>query len=452
MAYIPNTKEDTTAMLDAIGVGSVEDLFSDIPEKVRLAAAPKELPAALSEYETLRLMGRRAAMNNPAGSAYLNFIGAGSYEHFIPSAVQAIAQRGEILTAYTPYQAEASQGTLQIVYEFQSMICSLTGLDVSNASMYDGASSLAEAVLMAIRINNRHQVVLPETLHPNYRDAVKSYTHQIGVELIPWRAKDGLTDVGAWPEAAAEPAAVVIQYPNFFGYVEEAAKLAAMAKERGAVVIAVANPMALSVLEPPGAWDADICAGEAQPVGLPMNFGGPYAGYLATREEHIRKMPGRIVGRTVDEEGKPAFVLTLQTREQHIRRERATSNICTNQGLCATMVTVYLSLIGKSGFEQLGEVNLERAGRLHEALTHLPGVSALSSAPFFNEFTVRLPMKAEQFSHAMRAEGILAGLPATRLGNADPNLLIVCATETKSDEDLDRYAAAARAVLGRFNG
>ncbi len=434
MAYIANTARDTREMLDFIGVADVEELFADIPAKVRLGSAPA-IPDALSEFETLRLMREWSALNRPAATAYASFIGAGCYDHFIPSAVNAIAQRGEILTAYTPYQAEASQGTLQIIFEFQSMICALTGMDVANASMYDGASALAEAVIMAVRVTGRSKVIFAEAVHPAYREVVVSYTKPQGIELL---------DITKGNSNFAEAAAFIIQRPNFFGFIEEMDSAIQAAREAGALVVVATNPMSLSVLSPPGEWGADIVVGEAQPIGLPMNFGGPYAGFFATKSEHMRKMPGRIVGRTEDHEGRGGFVLTLQTREQHIRRERATSNICTNQGLCATMVTLWLSLIGKTGFEKLGKLNLDHAGRLFDGLTKIKGIAPVSDAPFFNEFTVKLPISAQEFCSKMRANGILAGLPANKLGAFDPHWLIVCATETKLDSDLETYLAAAK--------
>ncbi len=453
MAFIASTEGDVREMLAAIGVGDIEALFADVPDSLRLKAPPEGLPPALSEYEMLRLMRQRAAENRPAAGGYVSFLGGGAYEHFIPAAVHALAQRGEILTAYTPYQPEASQGTLQIIYEFQSMVGALTELPVANASLYDGASALAEAVLMAMRVTGRRQVVLPATLHPNYRQVVESYTGRLDVELSTWPADPAQggarLDLAAWPTEVRDPAAVVVAQPNFFGYLEEAREIAAQARERGALVLAVANPMSLSVLEPPGAWGADIAVGECQPIGLPLHFGGPYAGYMACRREFIRKMPGRIVGRTTDALGRTAFVLTLQTREQHIRRERATSNICTNQGLCAAMVTFWLALIGKAGFVQLGRLNLDSAGRLAAALSALPGVELLCAAPFFNEFTLRLPMPAESFYEALRERGVLPGLPLSRLGPYAPDLLLVCATETKLPADLDAYVAAARELLNR---
>jgi glycine dehydrogenase subunit 1 len=441
MTYIANTPEETREMLASIGVDSIDALFADIPESIRLRNTPG--PRPLSEMETLSLLGQRAGWNRPAATAYSNYMGAGSYEHYIPAAVHPIAQRGEYLTSYTPYQAEASQGTLQTVYEFQTMICSLTGMDVANASMYDGASALAEAALMAIRVTDRNRILVPASLHPAYWEVLVSYTSPLGVEVVLWDTAEELK----LPAHAKDLAAIVVQTPNFFGYVEPGAEIAALAKAQGALTIAVVNPMSLSVLEPPGAWGADITVGEAQPIGLPMNFGGPYAGFMACREEHIRKMPGRIVGRTVDGEGRDAFVLTLQTREQHIRRERATSNICTNQGLCATMVTLYLSLMGKNGIARIGDLNLARAASLHDQLIQIDGVSAMSSRPFFNEFTLRLPLEAERFYAGMRREGILPGLPASRLGEYEANLLIVCATETKSEDEINGYLNAAMKVL-----
>lgn len=433
-------------MLAAIGVADVEDLFSDVPASVRLAEPPG--PKPLSEYEALRLLARRASSNHPAASAYQNFIGAGSYEHVIPAAVGSLASRGEFLTAYTPYQPEASQGTLQIIYEFQSMICALTGMQAANASMYDGATALAEAVLMAVRATERKQVVLPATLHPAWREVVETYTANQDVEFVTWGdASTAVLDPKSWPEAANEPAALVIAQPNFYGWLEDAAALAAAAHKRGALAIAAVNPMSLAAIEPPAAWGADVAVGEVQPLGLPMNFGGPYAGFFATHRDHLRRMPGRIVGQTLDNEGRIAYVLTLQTREQHIRRERATSNICTNEGLCAAMSTFWMALVGREGFAQLGEVNLDRAGRLFDGLTKIRGVEPQADRPFFNEFTVRLPIAAETFCAAMRERGVLAGLPASRLGHPDADLLIVCATETKSDADIDAYIELAKPIL-----
>ncbi|MCL5270985.1 MAG: aminomethyl-transferring glycine dehydrogenase subunit GcvPA, partial [bacterium] len=397
MSFIANTPDDVARMLEAIGVDDIEDLFAPIPRHVRLAEPPG--PArGLSEYEVLRLARERARRNRAAAVHYLSFIGAGAYEHFIPAAVQAIARRGELLTAYTPYQPEASQGTLQIIYEFQSMICALTGLEVANASMYDGASALAEAILMAVRITDRRQALLPETLHPRWREVARTITAGLGIELLDYPARavgnggaGAVTDpaAAAWPAAADDVAAVVIAQPNFWGCLEPAAELTARAHDHGALAIAAVNPMSLAVLEPPGEWGADAAVGEAQPLGLPLSYGGPYAGFFATRAEHVRRMPGRLVGRTRDARGRDGFVLTLQTREQHIRRERATSNICTNEGLCAAMVTVWLALVGKEGFVHLGRLNLDRAARLREALLRLPGVEPFSNAPFFNEFTRR---------------------------------------------------------------
>lgn len=443
MTYIPNTLDERDEMLAAIGVKTIDDLFADVPAEVRLASPPG--PEALSEYDTLRLMAERAGQNRPAATSYLNFMGAGSYEHYIPAAGPALAQRGEFLTAYTPYQAEASQGTLQVVYEFQSLIGELTGLEAANASMYDGASALAEAALMAVRVTNKNQILIPESLHPAYEQVLRSYTQYLGLEILTWNPEAD----PAWPEGATDVAGAVIAQPNFWGYLCDAESVAALAHENGALAIAVVNPMSLSVIEAPGNWGADIAVGETQPMGLPMNFGGPYAGFMSTHPKHVRKMPGRIVGKTLDVDGNDAFVLTLQTREQHIRRERATSNICTNQGLCAAMVTFYLSLVGKRGFEEIGKVNLARAWKLKEALCSIDGVEVTSDAPIFNEFAIRLPVAAEDFCARMKAEGILAGLPAAKFKTESENVLIVCATETKSVTDIETYVETAKKVLSK---
>ncbi len=446
MAFIPHTPEDVAEMLAAIGVGDVEELFNDLPALVRLAEPPG--PKPLSEHAALQVLARHAMSNQPAAGIYQNYIGAGSYEHIIPAAVISLAERGEFLTAYTPYQPEASQGTLQVIYEFQSMICALTGMEVANASLYDGASALAEAALMAVRATERNQVILPATLHPHWREAVQTYIANMGIEIVTWGDPSTATiDPHSWPANAAEPAALVIAQPNFYGWMEDAAALVEAAHSHGALAIAAVNPMSLAVIEPPAAWGADIAVGDIQPLGLPMNFGGPYAGFFSTRREHLRRMPGRIVGQTVDDEGRKAYVLTIQTREQHIRRERATSNICTNQGLCAAMATFWMALVGKKGFRQLGEINLERSGRLFDGLSKIRGVKLQAERPFFNEFTVRLAITAEAFYAAMRERGVLAGLPASRIGHPDPNLLVVCVTETKSEAEIDVYLELAKSIL-----
>ena len=443
MTYISNTPDERREMLATIGAETIDDLFADVPVAVRLATPPG--PETLSEYDTLRLMAKRAGQNRPAATSYLSFLGAGSYEHYIPAAVSALAQRGEFLTAYTPYQAEASQGTLQVVYEFQSMISELTGLEASNASMYDGASALAEAALMAVRITNKNQILIPKTLHPAYEQVLRSYTQYLGFDILSWDPEENQ----AWPDEATDVAGVVIAQPNFYGYLCDAESIATMAHDKGALAIAVVNPMSLSVIEAPGNWGADIAVGETQPVGLPMNFGGPYAGFMATHQKNVRKMPGRIVGRTLDIDGNEAFVLTLQTREQHIRRERATSNICTNQGLCAAMVTFYLALVGRNGFEEVGKVNLARAWKLKEGLCAIDGVEAVSDAPIFNEFAIRLPINAEDFCVGMKNEGVLAGVAASKFEAGEGNILIVCATETKSETDIETYIEKAKKVLSK---
>jgi glycine dehydrogenase subunit 1 len=448
MPFIPHTPEEIERMLAVIGIDSLDDLFSEIPANLRIDALDLDPPR--SEFEATAFMSEIAARNRTTRD-YDSYLGGGSYEHFIPAATSALAMRGEFSTAYTPYQAEASQGTLQAIYEFQSMICALTGLDVANASLYDGASAVAEAVLMAVRTNRRQTVLVPASLHPHYRDVLRTYTHNLGVRMVELPMCGAATDAGSLASLdaaiAKDTTAVIIPVTNFFGEIEPWREMAAWAAEHKALAIAVANPMSLAALEAPGAWGADICVGEAQPFGLPTAWGGPYAGFMACKEQHIRKMPGRIVGCTTDDRGQRGYVLTLQTREQHIRRDKATSNICTNQGLCALHVTIALALLGRVGIERLGRLNLERAATLREALLAIEGIEAFGSDQFFNEFSVRLPMPAAEFVAAMRERGILAGLTAKGYGDEFADVLIVCATETKTRAHFERYAAAARAVV-----
>jgi len=452
MPYIPHTPEETRAMLETIGASSLDDLFAEIPAHLRAKAL--DLPAGLNELEALQMMEAVAAQNKST-KQFASYLGGGAYEHFIPAIVPALAFRGEFATAYTPYQAEASQGTLQAVYEFQSMLCLLTELEVANASMYDGASALAEAVLMAVRLNGRKRVLVPAGLNPRYRQALQTYTHNLGVNLVtlPLAAKGGASDLAALATIGAEHGsaltAVVIPVTNFLGACEPWEELAAFAKKHGAATIAVANPMSLSALPGPGAWGADICIGEAQPLGLPLGWGGPYCGFMTAKAEHIRKMPGRIVGCSTDAKGRRAFTLTLQTREQHIRRDKATSNICTNQGLMALQVCIYLAAVGRDGLRRLGQANLDRAGYLRQQVLQQPGVQAVTGDDFFNEFAVRLPVPAAQVIAAMRKDGIIAGIDGGATG-FDPHYLLVCATETKSRAHLDAYAASlGRAIATR---
>jgi glycine dehydrogenase subunit 1 len=446
MAFIPHTEADVAAMLAAIGARGIEDLFAEIPPGLK-AGSLAGVPAALNEMEIGRLMSERAAQDGTP----LSFIGAGAYEHHIPAAVWAITTRGEFYSAYTPYQAEASQGTLQTIYEFQTMIARLTGMEVANASMYDGASATAEAALMAVRANRKSKsarILVPTTLHPHYRRVAVTMASNQGLkfEELPYCTVEGVTLPASLGKYAGEDVtALLIQQPNFFGRLEDVDALTDWAHERGILVIAVVNPTSLALLKPPGEWGsrgADIAVGEGQPLGVPLSSGGPYLGFMTTRMEYVRQMPGRIVGRTLDAAGREGFTLTLQAREQHIRRAKATSNICTNQGLLMTAATIYLSLMGPQGLERTAAAAHARARELVSALTRTPGVRLAFTGPYFHEAVLLLDRATEPVLKALAARGILGGLDLApyypELGPA----LLVCATETKTAADLERYRAA----------
>ena len=439
MAFIPHTEDDIQAMLAAIGAPDIDSLFDEIPQQLRNAALT-QMPPPATEMAVLRLMRERAERDG----SYLSFIGAGAYEHHIPAAVWQIAARGEFYSAYTPYQAEASQGTLQTLYEYQTMMASLTGLAVSNASLYDGASALAEAVLMAVRLHKRaRRVLLPQTLHPVWRRVVKTIVRNQGIELVtvPYDPQTGHTAFAALP--AGEFAALVVPQPNFFGVLEEVDALTDWAHANKALAIAVVNPVALAVLEAPGNWGAngaDIVCGEGQPLGVPLSSGGPYFGFMCCKKEHVRQMPGRIVGRTVDLDGKPGYTLTLQAREQHIRRSKATSNICTNQGLLVTAATIHMSLLGAEGLVRVASACHANTRALVDKLTALPGVSSVFSRPIFHEAVLRFELPLPGLLRPLYAHNLLPGFLLAddypELGNA----LLVCATETKSMAELNQYA------------
>ncbi|MFP4080127.1 MAG: aminomethyl-transferring glycine dehydrogenase subunit GcvPA [Ectothiorhodospira sp.] len=445
MPFIPHTESDVREMLAAIGADTIETLFDEIPQALRVDGL-QGLPPALSEMEVTRLMEGRAAGDATA----LNFIGAGAYEHHIPAAVWQIATRGEFYSAYTPYQAEASQGTLQLIYEYQSMMAGLTGLPVSNASLYDGASALAEAALMAVRANRRNKsqrILMPASVHPAYRAVVRNIVSPQGIELVevPFDPASGRVDPAALEdEAPGEAAALVIPQPNFFGVLEEADALTDWAHGQGMQVIGVVNPVSLALLKAPGEWGdkgADIVVGEGQPLGAPLSSGGPYFGFMCCRKEHARQMPGRIVGRTTDADGRDGFVLTLQAREQHIRRSKATSNICTNQGLMVTAATIHMALLGPEGLERVAAASMAHTRDLAERLA-ASGCGPVFSGERFHEVAVRVGGDAERVAAAMAEEGVLGGYP---LGRDYPELkdaLLVCVTETKTGEDLDRYVTA----------
>ncbi len=444
MPFIPHTKEDVAAMLATIGVPDVESLFDEIPADLKIDGLAG-VPDALSEMEIARLMRARAAQDE----GMLSFLGAGAYAHHIPAVVWELTTRGEFYSAYTPYQAEASQGTLQTIYEYQSMMTALTGLDVSNASLYDGASALAEASLMAVRANRAtksRRVLLAAGVNPRYEQVARAIGGNQGLvfERLPLDAKRGVTDLDAL-DGAGEAVAVVVQQPSFFGTLEPVDALTDWARGRGALVIAVVNPVSLALLAPPGAWGAegaDIACGEGQPLGIPLSSGGPYFGFMTCRQPLVRQMPGRIVGRTTDVDGTPGFTLTLQAREQHIRRSKATSNICTNQGLMVTAATIYLSLLGADGLAAVASASVARTRELAERLTAIKGVRRRFDGPHFHEIVLELDRPVTPVLEQLAAAGIAGGLDLSGVFPDLGHALLVCATETKTEGDLRRYAQA----------
>jgi len=444
MPFIPHTDNDIRRMLEAIGAPDIDALFEEIPANLRAPGLPG-VPPALNEMEIGRLMADFATRDGRP----LNFIGAGAYEHHIPSAVWAIVTRGEFYSAYTPYQAEASQGTLQLLYEYQTMMASLTGLDISNASLYDGASGLAEACLMAVRANRKsksQRILLPVALNPTYRDVtqVVAGNQNIAFELLPYDPKGGQTLVSALePYSGQDITAVVLQHPNFFGTLEDVDAATDWAHANNALMIGVVNPTSLAVLKPPGQWGklgADIAIGDGQPLGVPLSSGGPYFGFMATRTEHVRQMPGRIIGRTLDLDGKSGFTLTLQAREQHIRRSKATSNICTNQGLLVTAATIYMSLLGAKGLAQVASTSMLRTQQLVDALTRIPGVRLAFDRPRFHEAVLLLDRPAKPVLEALARRGIVGGADISARYPSLGNALLVCATETRTLADIETYA------------
>ena len=444
MPFIPHTEADTRAMLEAIGISDIDELFDEIPAELKIDSL-EHVPSGISEMEITRLMHERANKDSVA----LNFIGAGAYEHHIPAAVWQITTRGEFYSAYTPYQAEASQGTLQLLYEYQTMMASLMSMDVSNASLYDGASSLAEAILMAVRANRKsksRKILVPGALHPAYRDVASTLTrHQnIEIEELPFDRETGLTDPSALSAYEEEDiTAVVINQPNFFGRLEATDVLTDWAHARDALVIAVVNPLAMTLLKPPGQWGeqgADIACGDGQPLGAPLSSGGPYYGFMTCRQSIVRQMPGRIIGKTVDLDGKPGYALTLQAREQHIRRSKATSNICTNQGLVVTASTIHMSILGAKGLRQVAAKSHENASRLRAMAGEINGVTATFSGPGFHEYVVQLDADVDSVLRTMSAHGIQGGYNLSKDYPELENCMLVCATETKTEADLQRYA------------
>jgi len=425
--YIPNTEDDQRAMLRAVGARSVEELFADIPEVYR---DPKlDLPPPLSELELKQELTSLASLNRPVGTVP-SFLGAGAYHHFIPSVVQSIISRGEFLTAYTPYQAEASQGTLQSMYEFQSLVCQLLGMEVANAGMYDGATSLAEAALMACRITGRGRIALLDTLSPTYTDVLRTYTEAQGIELSTLSPGN--------PAPARDTAAILVQHPNFLGCLEELAPWGRLAHDAGALLVVSVDPTAMGMFPPPSVYGADIVTAEGQPLGIPLSFGGPYVGLLAARMAYLRQLPGRIVGKARDGQGRAGFVLTFQTREQHIRRERATSNICTSEALVALAVTVYLAAMGPRGLRRVAELCYHKAHYAASRIARIPGYRLPMEDAFFQEFVVQCPVPAAEVNRHLLGRGIIGGLD---VGERVRNGLLLCVTEMNSRQEIDALIA-----------
>jgi glycine dehydrogenase subunit 1 len=446
--YIPHTDSDVQEMLKMIGVKQLEDLFQDIPGPYRLKELLK-LPRPLSEPDLLRHL---ESLQSPVSldKPWTFFLGAGAYPHFIPAVVSALISRSEFYTAYTPYQPEISQGTLQAIFEYQTLMCQLTGMEVSNASMYDGASGLAEAVLMAERITKRKKVLLSEAIHPEYRKVIETYSEpNPQIVTIPYDRKTGRTDGKVLFDLIdGEVGGVVLQSPNFFGVIEDLRPVAEKVHPFGGLLVAgFSEPVAFGLLTPPGALGADIVAGEGQSLGIPVSFGGPYLGVFTTLEKFVRQMPGRLVGETVDLEGKRGFVLTLATREQHIRREKATSNICTNEGLCALMATVFLSTLGKEGLRELSLMNLSKAEYAKKAASRIQGCRIAFTSPTFNEFVLEVPKDPERVLNGLKEERIVGGLPLVQYYPDLDCHLLVTVTEMITKEEIDRWAETLKKIL-----
>lgn len=451
MPFIPHTDTEIQSMLSTIGANDFDAIFDEIPDNLRCGNL-QGVPEGLTEYEVTRLLHERAAQDQ----ALSCFAGAGAYDHHIPAAVWEITTRGEYYSAYTPYQAEASQGTLQLIYEYQTMMASLTGMDISNASLYDGASALAEAVLMAVRGNRKsksRKLLVAGTVNPTYRKVTNAIVHnqQISLEEVPFDNASGTTVTAALEAHAGEDyAALVIQQPNFFGGLEAVDEMTDWAHDNGMLVVAVVNPMSLAALKAPGDWGkkgADIACGEGQPLGVPMSSGGPYYGFMCCKQPLARQMPGRIVGRTVDLDGNPGFALTLQAREQHIRRSKATSNICTNQGLCVTASTIYMSLLGPEGLARVAGASHKNINTLIQALQSVSGVTVTHAGPNFHEVLIQLSKPATVVIEQMANRGFLAGVSVSDDYPQYENALLVCTTETKNETDISNYVSALSAVL-----
>ncbi|MEX2243105.1 MAG: aminomethyl-transferring glycine dehydrogenase subunit GcvPA [Fimbriimonadaceae bacterium] len=441
MPYIPHTEADRRAMLETIGVGSIEDLFVEIPKDLRISGL--DVPEALDEHALFAHL-KELSERNVDLSRTVCFLGAGIYDKFIPASVGTVISRGEFLTAYTPYQPEASQGYLQTIYEFQTMVAELYDMDLANASMYDGGTAMAEAALMSAHITGRKTVDVSQAVHPHYRQILETYCWSMGVEVRVIAAEDGATS--DYSGVAGDSACMIVQYPNFFGVIEDLTAARAAADASGAMLVVVADPTAMGLLPPPGQFGADVVVGEGQPLGIAMGYGGPLLGLFATKREHVRQIPGRIVGRTTDEQGRVGYTMTLRTREQDIRREKATSNICTNEALMALAATVYLAAMGKNGMRQVAETTVRNTQYAIAQLTKA-GAKLKFPGKVFGEFVLELPRDATEVQHALLDQGILAGLPLGRYYKGMDDCLLVAVTETRTKAQIDDYAAKLKAVL-----
>lgn len=442
-SFCASSEQERKAMLEAVGAKSFDDLFADVPKAYQTDSF--NVPPGRSELEALQALRALAARNS---GTLVNFCGAGFYDHFIPAAVDALSSRGEFYTAYTPYQPEASQGTLQAIYEYQTAIVRLTDMEVSNASLYDGGTALFEGLMMALRITGRNRVLVDEGVSPIYRTMLRCYTQNLSITYEEIPVRDGAADRDAFRAKLDKTVgAILVQNPNFFGCIDDLSDLVESAHSVGALAVFSVYPLALGILKTPGAMGADIVTGEGQSLGLPLSFGGPYLGFMATRKQHVRRMPGRIVGATTDAQSRRGFVLTLQAREQHIRREKATSNICTNEALCALRAHMYLSLLGKQGLVEVAQLCAARAAYAKDRLTAIPGVRLKYPRPFFNELALELPKDASSVVSALIDHGIACGFPVSRYYKDLPNVLLLAFTEKRTKEEIDVLAAKIKAVV-----
>ena len=443
MPYIANTRNQRQEMLDFLGL-KMDDLFSQIPSELQIDNL--DIPDAQSELQITQQLARLADKNH---SHLTCFMGGGFYDHFIPAAVNALLSRGEFYTAYTPYQPELSQGTLQAIYEFQSMICRITDMECSNASIYDGGTALYEAMMMAMRITKRGKIILDDSVNPIYRVMLESYTRNLNIELVTVKNEDGRADRAAIEAVLDDKtAAVIVQNPNFFGLIDDFTDIADMVHAKKALLISSVYPVSLGLVKTPGEMNVDIVAGEGQSLGIPLSFGGPYLGYMATKMEYVRNMPGRICGRTLDSEGRDGFVLTLQAREQHIRRAKANSNICSNESLCALAATIYMSMVGKKGFKELAQNCYDKAAYAFDRICAIPGVAPrFQNRWFFNEFVVELPKNAADVAAELISRGFAAGFPLYRYYEGMDNTLLIAVTEKRTKSEIGMMAEALESVL-----